>query len=170
MSYKVVKINNVYKVPKINNVYKVVYEAEVTPPTPTGPVFDLYPNDYDTSLGNWSDKDAFLRGENVSLMLYPRSGYSVGVNLICDDWTDVAKIKISSTSSWNTSNIGYYDKLYQWQTISATVSNNIITIPLTSYIRGRITRLWAGSTAVDSGTFSNFTVYDDNNNIIIPAS
>ena len=135
------------------------------------PVFDLVTGAYDTSQGNWSDKDAFLRGENVSLTLYRQSsGNYAGIYLSCSDWTNVAEIRITGNGYWYDDSIYWYDADNQSHTISGTQSGYTITIPISSDIRNSITKLWAMIARTGNGTFSDFTVYDDNDNVIIPAS
>lgn len=163
---------------EISKIYlgsEVVYEAEVTPPAPTGPVFDLDASIYNTSSGNWSDKDAFLRGENVDLTLTTATDYAM-LMVTCNDWSNVGKLRASANYKFATSttSAGYYDTNNVWHSLHLSYTGNektiFVTIPSNidkstiskvrmSYISGAYT-----------ATFSDFKVYDDNGNIIIPAS
>ena len=159
---------------------ELVYEAEITPPAPTV-VFDLdsrMPSGYDAD-----DVETFLSGQTTSLplSLYSTShGGSIG--LTCSDWTKVREIRIDAPgTNWGaTGFLGTYedgflqkDGTWNGNGLSKSYTDSTAGIAFAeikdTVDRSTIDSLWITCNR-SSATLTKFTVYDDDGNIIIPAS
>lgn len=134
--------------------------------------FELDPSYYTTET--YTNAEQFLLGNgSANLTMSDEAFPSVTQHrfyINCDDWTKVRKIKVKASKTWDDTFVYFGGNVTP--IVSLSDNNTVITAEIPANAdRNTITYFLSRLNSLDrTCTYSNFTVYDDNNNIIIPTN